>query len=104
MSTADDRIRLPGMPFTVRLTLDGIRHQVQVALGDYDGQIRQTIEDQLKAVIEHYDFAAEVRRAAESVLAETIRREVQSALSSALGGSELRRMVQEAACKALGGK
>lgn len=98
--TADNSRPTAGL-FTVRLTIDGVRHQVASMLADREGTIKASIEHEMNVAVASFDFAREVKRATEACLEEMIREAVRRALHECMDGSKVDRMVRGEAAKIL---
>lgn len=80
---ADEKTRAIGGLYTVRLTVEGMKHAIEQCLIDHDSSLRASVEAELKAVVARFDFGEAVREAATSVLRTTVTQALDRAVRDA---------------------
>ena len=83
----DPSMRPIGGLYYVRLTIEGIKHQIEQALIDHDGAMRATVEKELRDAVDRFDFSAAVRRAAEESIRSLVHNAIERAVRDAFADS-----------------
>jgi hypothetical protein len=78
-----DEPKAIGRLYTVRLSIEGMRHVIEQCLIDHDGALRATVEAELSKAVAGFDFAAAVRQEAVQVVRTVVRRSIERAVTGA---------------------
>ena len=81
--------------YYVRLTIEGMKHSIERALIDHDGSLRKTVEAELKAAVERFDFAAAVKRSVEEVLRTVVAQSLDRAIRDVVSVGSVRAKIED---------
>jgi len=81
---------------SVRLTVDGIKHEIIRALTLYEKNLQKDIEGAVKKAIDNFDFEKELACQVDIAIKEAIARAVQNALIWGDGYKKIEKIVREA--------
>lgn len=62
---------------TIRLRLQGMEHEIVMALKKHNLEIEEVVVDQVKHVIEHMDWHGEIRKQAMQAIEQAVRSSVE---------------------------
>ena len=82
------QVKLPqskpiGGLYTVHLSIEGMKHQIEQCLLDHDGSLRATVEQELKVAVGQFDFNREVSKCAESAIKSLVSQAIERAVREA---------------------
>lgn len=83
-------------PLTVRLEVEGMRHQIVRQVAEHQLEIEQAIQNCVDTELAQFDFGREVAKAVDQLLPESIRTAVERAVRDAVHRGALYEIVQEA--------
>lgn len=69
--------------YRVRLTVEGMKHSIEQVLLDHDGTLRATVEHEVKAAVDKFDFAGCVKSSAEAVIRTLVSQAIDRAVRDA---------------------
>ena len=82
--------------FTVRLTVDGLRHSIIAALPAHEKTMRESMERAVDEAVKAFDFKTEVKKAAAKELQEMVRYSVAAALAEAMRSEKVQAALEGA--------
>ncbi len=98
-----DKARPVAGLYHVRLSIEGLKHQIMTCLVDHDDTLRASIEHELAAVVEHFDFGAVVRQEAQTCLREVVKAAVGSAIHRTLQEEDVQQTLRDRIARMLRG-
>lgn len=80
--------------YSVRMTLEGIRHSIEQVLLDHDGSLRATVETELKNAIAQFDFPGEVQHCARDVIHRLVGQVVEQEIRNSFNDPEISKLLK----------
>ncbi len=89
----DRKVGMYNVP-VVNLTIEGMRHNILMAISEHTVEMQEAVEAAVDEAVKSFDFGFEVQRAARLAIKNAIEREVDRFFSVGPGGDTIRKAIE----------